>query len=197
MGPGRNIRQMPPREVLAESPDRLGLRISMVQTAVYADLAPRLHPLGFTSPSRLTALYHINANEGCSQTELAVFTGLSRASAMTMVNQLEEAGLVRRGPAQDSRTHALFLTERGRAAAEEGLALTLKNEEKIFGILSPAERAALKQLLEKLIGHVANTDRDTGTHHGRGDIYENDDQDGAVGVAGISGHNPGSGMGAG
>ena len=74
---------MPPSLVLGEGPERIGLRVTMVQLAVYADLTPRLNALGLTSPSRMTALFHIRANPGCSQSELAEFTGLSRASAVT------------------------------------------------------------------------------------------------------------------
>ena len=110
----KNLRQMPPPALLDESPHRLGLRVTMVQTAVYADLVPRYVPLGLTSPSRATALNHIAANPGCNQTELGTYTGVSRASTMTMVNQLEEAGLIeRRSEAGDARMNSLFVTQRG------------------------------------------------------------------------------------
>src|SRR3982750_3041556 len=91
-----NIRQMPPALVLEEGPERIGLRVTMVQLAIYADLTPRLNNLGLTSPSRMTALLPIRANPGCSQSELAEYTGLSRASAVTMVDQLQATGLVER-----------------------------------------------------------------------------------------------------
>lgn len=156
-----NIRQMPPAAVLHESPDRLGLRITMVQIAVYAHLTPELAELGLTSPSRLTALHHINANPGCNQTELATFTGLSRASAKTMVDQLEHAGLVARQASDDARMNALELTDHGRTSLVSAMDRSARNEEKIFGALSPEERATLKQLLEKVIGRIADLDRGT------------------------------------
>lgn len=153
----KNLRQMPPRELLDEYPHRLGLRVSMVQTAVYADLVPRYAPLGLTSPSRGTALNHIVVNPGCNQMELGTFTGVSRASTMTMVNQLEAAGLVERRSEQgDARTNKLFVTERGNKAIFEAHKANAVNEELIFGCLSEPEKAQLGQLLEKIITYVDN-----------------------------------------
>lgn len=149
-----NIRRMPPSVVLGEGPERLGLRVTMVQLAVYADLTPRLNALGLTSPSRMTALFHIRANPGCSQSELAEFTGLSRASAVTMVDQLGETGLVERRAGADARTNALFITGAGEEAVTRAAEQTLANEEFIFGILSEDERRNLRGLLERVIAHI-------------------------------------------
>lgn len=149
-----NIRQMPPSLVLRESPDRLGLRVTLVQLAVFADLTPRLSALGLTSPSRLTALLHIRATPGCSQSELAEHTGLSRASAVTMVDQLGANGLVERRAGTDARTNALFITAEGEAAVLQAAEQTRVNEELIFGILSADERAVMVRLLEKVIENV-------------------------------------------
>ena len=151
---GSNIRQMPPAEALREGPERLGLRVTMLQLAIYADLSPRLTDLGLTSPSRMTALLHINAHSGCSQSELARFTGLSRTGAATMVEQLEEAGFVERKAGANARTNALFLTEAGRAAMAQAVRESAVNEQLIFGIFSPEERETLRGLLERAILHV-------------------------------------------
>lgn len=149
-----NIRQMPPSLVLGEGPERIGLRVTMVQLAVYADLTPRLNALGLTSPSRMTALFHIRAKPGCSQSELAEFTGLSRASAVTMVDQLERTGLVERRAGADARTNALFITPAGENAVARAAEQTRINEELIFGTLSADERTTLLGLLEKVIAHI-------------------------------------------
>lgn len=149
-----NIRQMPPSLVLGEGPERLGLRVTMVQLAVYADLTPRLNGLGLTSPSRMTALFHIRANPGCSQSELAEFTGLSRASAVTMVDQLEKTGLVERRAGADARTNALFITGAGETAVAGAVEATRINEDLVFGFLAPEERGSLRALLDKVISHI-------------------------------------------
>lgn len=145
---------MPPALVMREGPERLGLRVTMVQLAIYADLTPRLNALGLTSPSRMTALNHIRANPGCSQSELAEFTGLSRASAVTMVDQLEATGLVERRAGADARTNALFITAAGEDAVARSAEQTRINEELIFGALSGSERETLRRLLEKVISSV-------------------------------------------
>ncbi len=149
-----NIRQMPPSIVLGEGPERLGLRVTMVQLAVYADLTPRLNGLGLTSPSRMTALFHIRANPGCSQSELAEYTGLSRASAVTMVDQLETTGLVERRAGADARTNALFITKAGENAVTRSSEQTRINEQLIFGHLSAEERGTLRALLDRVIVHI-------------------------------------------
>lgn len=149
-----NIRQMPPARALDEGHERLGLRVTMVQLAVHADLTPRLNRLGLTSPSRMTALLHIRANPGCSQTELAQFTGLSRASAVTMVDQLGKNGLVERRAGADARTNALFITEAGESAVAGSAEQTEINEELIFSPLSAEERLTLRRLLDKVIARV-------------------------------------------
>ncbi|WP_129793182.1 MarR family winged helix-turn-helix transcriptional regulator [Sphingosinicella sp. CPCC 101087] len=149
-----NIRQMPPAAAMREAPVRLGLRITMLQLAIYADLSPRLTRIGLTSPSRMTALLHINAHSGCSQSELAQFTGLSRTSAANMVEQLEQAGFVERRAGANARTNALFLTEAGRVAMDEAVEQSAVNERRIFGIFSEDERETLRRLLERAILHV-------------------------------------------
>jgi len=150
-----NIRQMPPVRILAEAPTRLGLHVTMVQLAVYADLTPRLRQIGVTSPSRRTALAHIAGTPGCTQSELAHYTGLSRAAAMTMVDQLEAAGFVKRRAGQDGRSNALHVTDAGRRAMEAIEAETTVSEEAVFGCLAPEERDTLRALLERVIRHVA------------------------------------------
>jgi DNA-binding MarR family transcriptional regulator len=148
-----NVRLMPPAQALAEAPDRLGMRVTFVYLAAYADLTKRMERLGLSSPSRIPALFHISAHPGCSQSALARFTGLSRASAMTMTNQLEGAGLIERRDA-NGRTNALYLTERGKAVLEEIVEETAANEQLIFGSLTKEEREAIKAALEKVILHV-------------------------------------------
>jgi DNA-binding MarR family transcriptional regulator len=162
---------MPPALVLEEAPERIGLRVTMVQLGVYADLAPRLNGLGLTSPSRMTALFHIRANPGCSQSELAEYTGLSRASAVTMVDQLGATGLVERRPGANARTNALFITELGETALMRSSEQTRINEELIFGTLSAEERETLLRLLEKVIANIERVrkepDRSTVSIDGR------------------------------
>jgi DNA-binding MarR family transcriptional regulator len=148
---------MPPARALNEGHERIGLRVTMVQLAVYADLTPRLNRLGLTSPNRMTALLHIRANPGCSQSELAQFTGLSRASAVTMVDQLGENGLVERRAGADARTNALFITEAGETAVARSVEQTEINEELIFGPLSAEQRLTLCRLLDQVITHVEET----------------------------------------
>ena len=89
--------------------------------------------------------------------ELGTFTGVSRTGTMTMVNQLEAAGLVERRAGQgDARTKKMFVTELGSRAIFEAHKANAVNEELIFGCLSEPEKVQLGQLLEKIIAHIDN-----------------------------------------
>src|SRR3546814_20133735 len=50
------------------------------------------------SPAKVTALGLIAANPGCGQSALARALSINRASAMKLINVLEEHGLVERRP---------------------------------------------------------------------------------------------------
>ncbi|MBL8551340.1 MAG: winged helix-turn-helix transcriptional regulator [Hyphomonadaceae bacterium] len=154
MGTKSNLRQMPPAEALGEAPERVGQRITFAYLAAYADLAPRMERLGLSSPSRILALFHIKAHPGCSQSELAGWTGLSRASAMMMTNQLEEARIIERRSGPNARTNALYLTAHGASVLEKIVEQTAANERLIFGCLTDDERRTLIVLLEKVVRDV-------------------------------------------
>ena len=109
-----NIRQMPPSLVLGESPGPARPAVShgpagglrrpdAAAERPGSDLAkPDDRAFSHSSQSRL------QPERACR------ITGLSRASAVTMVDQLEATGLVERRAGADARTNALFITGAGR-----------------------------------------------------------------------------------
>ncbi|GAB3011799.1 MarR family transcriptional regulator [Mycobacterium bourgelatii] len=84
--------------------------------------------------------------------ELAVALTIPKATVTLYLKKLEAAGFVRReiDPA-DLRRHRLLLTENGRQAADEGLALLSNEFDKRLSRLTPSQQKELKNLLEEII----------------------------------------------
>src|SRR3546814_18851745 len=101
------------------------------------------------SPAKVTALGLIAANPGCGQSALARALSINRASAMKLVNVLEEHGLVQRRPGRDLRTNALHLTDKAKADMPVVLAKLAESDK--VGLAAPAGKASatMLQLLEQ------------------------------------------------
>lgn len=103
------------------------------------------------SPAKVTALGLIAANPGCGQSALARALSINRASAMKLVNVLEEHGLVERRPGRDLRSNALHLTAKAQADLPVMLARLADSDKVALTPLTEKERAALSQLLDKAL----------------------------------------------
>jgi MarR family transcriptional regulator, temperature-dependent positive regulator of motility len=84
--------------------------------------------------------------------ELAATMSMPKATVTVYLKRLEAAGFVRReiDPA-DLRRHRLLLTQAGRQAATDGLALLSDEFNKRLGRLTVAQQKDLKNLLEKIL----------------------------------------------
>lgn len=84
--------------------------------------------------------------------ELAVALSMPKATVTLYLKRLEAAGFVRReiDPA-DLRRHRLLLTDAGRQAAADGLALLSGEFDKRLGRLTAAQQKNLKRLLEEIL----------------------------------------------
>ncbi|MCW0215435.1 MAG: MarR family winged helix-turn-helix transcriptional regulator [Pseudonocardia sp.] len=146
---------MPPTPPSGPDPGP-GSAFLLAQLGSYAAsrFAERIAEIGLTPP-QTGLLRAIAARPGQSQQALATLLGTPPSRLVTLVDGLDERGLVerRRNPA-DRRLHALHLTEEGerllRRIGEVGEA----HDEAICGGLAPEERATLRSLLERLAdGH--------------------------------------------
>ncbi|HEY0934989.1 MAG TPA: MarR family transcriptional regulator [Trebonia sp.] len=116
--------------------------------------AEGLAPLGLT-PAQARALRLIARDAGeepLRMTELADRLRIVPRSVTTVVDALEEAGLVRREiDPRNRRAILLQLTERGEAAREDLRQARRRAAEELFGQLSPGDRKALGDLLTRLL----------------------------------------------
>jgi DNA-binding MarR family transcriptional regulator len=113
--------------------------------------AERLAPLGLT-PAQERALRVISrSDEPLRMTELADRLGIVPRSLTTVVDALEEAGLVRREiDARNRRAILLRLTDQGAAVRNELREARRRAAEDLFAPLPPADRELLGGLLARL-----------------------------------------------
>lgn len=105
------------------------------------------------TPPRYTALVIVGANPGLTQSTLGAVLGTARSGAMLLTDWLEERGLARRRRRNgDGRAWGLHLTPRGRSLGAQLRRRVHARDAAFARRLAPAERAALRRLLDKLTG---------------------------------------------
>jgi DNA-binding MarR family transcriptional regulator len=129
--------------------------------------AERLAPLGLT-PAQERALRVITrSEEPLRMTELADQLGIVPRSVTTVVDALEQAGLVRREiDPHNRRAIRLHLTDRGLAVRDDMREARRRAAEDLFAPLTAGDREALGELLEQLDQETAATGGD-GAGRGR------------------------------
>ena len=117
---------------------------------VAGKFAERLAPLGL-EPRHFGMLTRLAANEGRSQQAIGELMGLNATRMVFLVDELEQRGLVerRRNPS-DRRSHALYLTDQGRAKLREAQETSAGHADQVGASLTDAERTQLTTLLRRL-----------------------------------------------
>jgi DNA-binding MarR family transcriptional regulator len=129
---------------LADLLQRLTKRLRRAQ-------AERLAPLGLT-PAQERALRVITrSSQPPRMTELADRLGVVPRSVTTLIDALEQTGLVRREiDPRNRRAIRLHLTEHGEAVRDDMLHARQRAAEDLFAPLTPDDRKALGELLALL-----------------------------------------------
>lgn len=125
----------------------LGYRLRVAQQAVFRDFAREIPE---ASPGRAGILLLIDANPGVTQSRLAQAVGIDRSTLVGVLHALQARNLVERRRGQDRRTNGLWLTRPGRALVASLKRRIRVHERRVASSLTPAERARLLHLLEKL-----------------------------------------------
>jgi DNA-binding MarR family transcriptional regulator len=109
-----------------------------------------LEPLGLQQ-RQAGMLVRLAETDGRSQQAIAELIGINPTRMVFLTDELEQLGLVerRRNPA-DRRSHALGLTEAGRAMLARVMEVTAGHEAAITAPLTGAEREQLLGLLRRL-----------------------------------------------
>ena len=144
-GTARN-REAPELGVL---PGLIGYQLRLAQRAIFADFADTVGESGI-SPGLFGILVVIGENPGLTQQALANAAHLDRSSVVTVIDKLEDRGLVERRAA-DRRSNGLFLADKGAALLRELKRKVAQHERRVVRDLSTRERAHLVALLQRIL----------------------------------------------
>ena len=110
-----------------------------------------LGSVGLT-PALLALLNVIGAREGAIQQELGSALGIDRSTMVSLIDQLESAGLARRQPSPtDRRAREIAITPKGRRLLQRARRLISQVEDEVLAGLTAEERRELLALLRRAL----------------------------------------------
>jgi MarR family transcriptional regulator, organic hydroperoxide resistance regulator len=146
---------------LVDPPDatRIWFRFLRLRSRMDIVLSEHFKTIGLSIPQG-DVLATLTEKEGISQQELAIRLYVTKGNISGLLDRLSAAGLVeRRMTPGDRRSHAIYLTAEGRAAALKGIAIQKEFISSTFGHLSIEDMIHM----EKLMIQVRNKIREYGT----------------------------------
>jgi DNA-binding MarR family transcriptional regulator len=135
---------------IADLDQRIPFLLSQLGSYVADDFKRRLAPLGI-HPRNNAVLVALAGSDGQSQRQLSARLGVHRNVMVSLIDTLEEQGLVQRKPhPDDRRAFAVTLTDKARkllpALARESNAM----EDEVTAALTPDDRANLRDMLQRV-----------------------------------------------
>jgi DNA-binding MarR family transcriptional regulator len=147
--PASNERASRERPGLGVLPRLIGYQLRLAQRAIFADFADTVGESGI-SPGLFGILVVIGENPGLTQQALANAAHLDRSSVVTVLDKLEDRGLVERRAA-DRRSNGLFLADQGTALLRKLKRKVASHERRVVQNLSATEREQLVALLQRIL----------------------------------------------
>ena len=119
--------------------------------ASHTRVAEALESVGLT-PALFGLLNVLGAREGAIQQELGSAMGVDPSTMVSLIDQLEAAGLAKRRPhPTDRRAREVVITPKGRRALERGRQMANQVEDEVLRGLSATERRELLSLLRRAL----------------------------------------------
>src|SRR3954451_4737901 len=119
--------------------------------ASHTRMAAAVESIGLTT-ALFGVLNVIGAREGVIQQEIGSEMGIDPRTMVSLIDQLEGAGLATRRPCPtDRRAREVSITPKGRRALERGRAMAAQVEDEVLGGLSAAQRDELLKLLRRAL----------------------------------------------
>lgn len=149
---------MPRKIAVPELADHLGYWLRLVSNNVSTAFARRLEAEDVTVAEWvvLRALFDVDE---LAPSKLATIMGMTRGAISKLSDRLLAKRLIERSDnLNDGRAHTLRLSGNGRRLVPKLARLADANDEAYFGKLHPQERAALRQILEKIASHHGLSD---------------------------------------
>jgi DNA-binding MarR family transcriptional regulator len=119
--------------------------------AAHTRTSDALNSIGLT-PALFSLLNVLGAREGAIQQELSSDMGIDPSAMVTLIDELESAGLAeRRRRPGDRRAWEVAITPKGRRSLERARRSVTKVEDEVLGGLSASERRQLLALLRRAL----------------------------------------------
>jgi DNA-binding MarR family transcriptional regulator len=129
---------------------RIGYLLSKVGRRQSARFSNLLKPLGLR-PKHFALMNVVDLADGPSQQQVGEILGLDPSGLISVIDELEAAGLLeRRRAPDDRRRHALVLTRAGRAKLAKAREASRKRGEELIAPLSEAEAQTFHDLLQRI-----------------------------------------------
>ena len=119
--------------------------------ASHTRIAAALESIGLT-PALFGLLNILGAREGAMQQELGSAMGVEPSTMVSLIDELESAGLAKRRPhPTDRRARAVAVTPKGRRVLERARKMAMQVEDEVLRGLTAAERRELLTLLRRAL----------------------------------------------
>lgn len=119
--------------------------------ASHTQTAAALQSIGLTL-ALFAVLNYLRGREGAIQQQIGSAMGIDPSTMVSLVDQLERAGLAKRRPQpQDRRAREVLITPKGLRTLKQARELAEEVEDDVLQGLSPAERRKLVVLLRKAL----------------------------------------------
>lgn len=104
------------------------------------------------TPRQFAVLLTVSQNEGLSQTDLVLLTGIDRSTLADIVRRMLKKGLLqRRRTREDARAYAVKLTDEGARILAAAQPKVEAVDDRILRALSPDQQATLVDDLKKIV----------------------------------------------
>jgi MarR family transcriptional regulator, lower aerobic nicotinate degradation pathway regulator len=119
--------------------------------ASHTRIATALESVGLT-PALFGLLNVLGARAGANQQEIGSAMGVDPSTMVSLIDQLEAAGLAQRRPhPKDRRARAVVITSKGRRTLERARRMALQVEDEVLRGLTADERRQLLTLLRRAL----------------------------------------------
>src|SRR2546421_9848124 len=119
--------------------------------ASHTRVAEALESIGLT-PALFGLLNVLGAREGAIQQELGSAMGVDPSTMVSLIDDLESAGLAKRRPRPtDRRAREVAITPKGRRLLERARRMAMQVDDEVLGGLTDSERRQLLTLLRRTL----------------------------------------------
>ena len=119
--------------------------------ASHTRVAEALETIGLT-PALFGVLNVLGVRDGAIQQELGSAMGIDPSTMVSLIDELEGAGLAKRRPdPRDRRARQVSITAKGRRHLERARKAAFESENEVLGGLTAAERRELLALLRRAL----------------------------------------------